>query len=88
MVKETINKAINMEKELPNNSEILSLMVSEILEKEFPKLKNNSLLHDLVLYKVKTIQTEENVLSCMSEIESKETDKKGTNSGDTLLCLT
>ncbi len=49
----------------------LSEMVTTILDKEFPMLKNNSLLHDLVIYtlmeKVKTVQTVENVLSYIKE---------------------
>ena len=57
-----------------NNSESqdkLSEMVTAILDKELPMLKNNSLLHDLVIYtlteKVKTVQTVENVLSYIKE---------------------
>lgn len=42
-------------------------MVSKILYEELPRLRNNSLLYNLVLYtvteKIKTVQTIENVLS-------------------------
>lgn len=52
-----------------SNSEFdkLSSMIITILNKEFPKLKNNSLLQNIVLYslldKMKTVQSIENVLS-------------------------
>mgnify|MGYP002626591095 CR=1 FL=1 len=48
---------------------------------EFPELKNNSLIHDLVLYRVKTIQTLENVLSCIKEVDVKE-----SQNGEMLTC--
>ena len=48
-------------------SNSLSTMVSKILQEEIPRLKDNSLLYNLVLYtlteKMKTVQTVENVLS-------------------------
>lgn len=53
----------------------LSTMVSKILEQEIPRLKNNSLLYNLVLYtlteKMKTVQTVENVLSYIKDSEAK-----------------
>ena len=53
----------------------LSTMVSKILEQEIPRLKNNSLLYNLVLHtlteKMKTVQTVENVLSYIKESEAK-----------------
>ena len=53
----------------------LSTMVSKILEEEIPRLKNNSLLYNLVLYtlteKMKTVQTVENVLSYIKDSEAK-----------------
>ncbi len=57
------------------NSDKLALMVSKILYEEFPKLKNNSLLYDLVMYsiieKMKTVQSVENVLSYIKESNAK-----------------
>lgn len=52
---------------IANQTKTFSEMVKKILDSEIPMLKNNSLIHDLVLYnlmeKVKTVQTVENVLS-------------------------
>lgn len=56
-------------------SDKISSMVNTILNEEFPELINNSLIHDLVLYnvlqKVNTVQTVENVLSCMKTNRAK-----------------
>lgn len=53
----------------------LSKMVTDILDKELPMFKHNSLLHDLVLYsiieKMKTVQTVRNVLSYIKENHAK-----------------
>ena len=53
----------------------LSSMVRKILEQEIPRLKDNSLLYNLVLYtlteKMKTVQTVENVLSYIKDSEAK-----------------
>ncbi len=50
-----------------NNTDNFHNMVENILDSEIPKLKNNIVLHDLVLYtvieKLNTVQTVENVLS-------------------------
>lgn len=58
-----------------NDKNKLSIMVSQILSEEIPQLKNNSLLHDLVLYslleKMNTVQTIENVLSYIKESDAK-----------------
>lgn len=58
-----------------NESDKITSMVNTILDKEFPELVNNSLIHDLVLYnvlqKVNTVQTVENVLSCMKNNRAK-----------------
>ena len=52
---------------ISHNTDNLSQMITSVLDKELPMLKNNSLLHDLVLYtlmeKMKTVQTVKNVLS-------------------------
>ena len=54
----------------------ISDMVTKILDEELPMLKNNSLLHDLVLYtlkeKMNTVQNVENVLSYIKENGVKE----------------
>ena len=52
---------------IAHNTDNLSQMITNVLDKELPMLKNNSLLHDLVLYtlmeKMKTVKTVKNVLS-------------------------
>ena len=57
------------------NGEKLGLMVAKILHEEFPRLKNNSLLFNLVMYsiveKMKTVQSMENVLSYIKESNAK-----------------
>ncbi|MBQ9246799.1 hypothetical protein IJ182_11105 [bacterium] len=62
-----ISETINMTNPIKNSTANISDMVQKILDKELPMLKDNSLIHDLVLYnlleKVKTVQTVENVLS-------------------------
>ena len=81
------NEKLNIEQNktseeiVSNNSDKLCKMISEILDNEFPELKNNSLIHDLVLYRVKTIQTLENVLSCIKEVDVKE-----SQNGEMLTC--
>ncbi len=52
---------------ISHNTDNLSQMITNVLDEELPMLKNNSLLHDLVLYtlmeRMKTVQTVKNVLS-------------------------
>ncbi|MCD7879071.1 MAG: hypothetical protein LUG16_03960, partial [Candidatus Gastranaerophilales bacterium] len=55
-----------------NNANKLSEMVTKVLNAEFPQLKNNSLLHNLVLEKLNTVQSVENVLSYIKESNVKE----------------
>ena len=59
-----------------DNTDKIKSMVTSILDNEIPSLKNNSLIHELVLYtvmdKVKTVQTVENVLSYIKEKNVKE----------------
>ena len=47
-------------------------MITKILDNEIPSLKNNTLLHNLVLNtlleKLDTVQNTKNVLSCINEI--------------------
>ena len=72
-----------------DNENKISEMVTTILDKEFPMLKNNSLLHDLVLYtlmeKVKTVQTVENVLSYIKENNAKEINDVHFENGE--ICI-
>ncbi len=72
-----------------NEEDKISAMVTSILDKEFPNLKNNSLLHDLVLYtlmeKVKTVQTVENVLSYIKENNAKEINDVHFKNGE--ICI-
>ncbi len=71
-------KISNMTNPITDNytdTDKLSLMISKILHEEFPMIKNNSLLFDLVRYtileKMKTVQTVENVLSYIKEANGK-----------------
>jgi len=52
-------------------TDAISEMVRKVLNEEFPELKNNSLLYDLVIYtlteKMNTVQNVENVISYMKE---------------------
>ena len=61
-----------------HNTDKLSQMITSVLDKELPMLKNNSLLHDLVLYtlmeKMKTVQTVKNVLSYIKDKHAKRVD--------------
>jgi len=71
----------------------LSIMVSQILSEEIPQLKNNSLLHDLVLYslleKMNTVQTIENVLSYIKENDAKAVQDVSFKNGEIRIkCLT
>lgn len=56
-------------------SDKITSMINTILDEEFPELANNSLMHDLLLYnvlqKVDTVQTVENVLSCIKTNRAK-----------------
>ena len=59
-----------------NDTEKIADMVTQILDNELPMLKNNSLLHDLVLYtvfeKMNTVQNVKNVLSYIKDNRVKE----------------
>lgn len=71
----------------------LSDMVKMVLEKELPMLKNNTFLHDLVLYtlldKVKTVQTVKNVLSYIKESDTKQIKDVRFQNGEVCIeCLT
>lgn len=59
-----------------NNADKIGDMVTKILDDELPMLKNNSLLHDLVLYtvleKMNTVQNVKNVLSYIKDNRVKE----------------
>ena len=73
--KPTGKKVTNPITEYNKVSDSLSIMVSKILQEEIPRLKNNSLLYNLVLHtlteKMKTVQTVENVLSYIKESNAK-----------------
>lgn len=61
-------------------------MVTKILDKEIPMLKNNTLLHNMVLYsvieKLKTVQTVENVLSYIKKKNVKEIEDVKFENGE------
>ncbi len=71
-----INKNSNTEKYAECETGLVSEMVTTILDNELPMLKNNSLLHDLVLYtvleKMNTVQNVKNVLSYIKDNRVKE----------------
>ena len=75
----TVTNPLNNKK----SSSILNLyeMIEEIIKAEFPSLKNTNLLTDLTLYsmidKIQTVQTIENVLSCITH-----TDKLVNENGE------
>ena len=58
-----------------SDTDKISLMIVKVIHEEFPMIKDNSLLFDLVLYsileKVKTVQSVENVLSYIKETNAK-----------------
>lgn len=64
----------------------LALMVKTILTKEIPRLENNSLLYDLVLYtlieKINTVQNVENVLSYIKDNNIKEVQDVSFRKGE------
>ncbi len=68
------------------NSDKLSLMIAKILHEELPMIKDNSLLYNLVLYsvseKMKTVQTVENVLSCIKETNAKTVEDVSFKNGE------
>jgi len=70
----------------------LSLMVSQVLNKEFPMLKDNSLIYDLVLYslneKIKTVQNVKNVVSYLKEYHAASVDDVSFKDGEVYIkCL-
>ncbi len=69
-----------------SESDKLSTMICNILNEEFPHLRNNSLLHDIVLYnlveKIKTVQSVENVLSYIKSNNAKQIQDISFNNGD------
>jgi hypothetical protein len=69
-----------------SQSDKLSIMISKILNDELPMLKDNSLLHDLVLYslleKIKTVQSVENVLSYIKENHAKQVHDVSFKNGE------
>ncbi len=69
-----------------SDNDKLSLMIVKILNEEFPMIKNNSLLYDLVLYsleeKLKTVQKVENVLSYIKENHVKKVDDVSIKNGE------
>ena len=69
-----------------NETDKIKAMVTNILDKELAMLKNNTLLHGLVLQsvieKVKTVQTVENVLSYIKEKNVKEIEDVQFKNGE------
>ena len=82
-------RKVPMSNPLEKNSsmeENLSQMVNQIIEEEFPSLKNTEMLYDMVLYslleRLNTIQTMENVLSYIREANIKKVDEILFKNGD------
>lgn len=69
-----------------SETEKLSKMIKSVLDVELPMLKNNALLHELVLYtlldKMKTVQTVENVLSYIKENNVKKVQDVSFKNGE------
>lgn len=69
------NKVMSNPISMKSTTNNLSTMVATILDEELPMLKNNSLLHGLVMYtvmeKLTTVQTVENVLSYIKDNNGK-----------------
>ena len=70
----------------------LSDMIAKIVEEEIPRLKNNSLLLDLVKYTVledlKTVQSVENVLSYIKKSDVKQVQDVSFKNGEIYIkCL-
>lgn len=91
--KENKNNMSNSIKINEANRNKISLMINDILSKEFPHLKNNSLLKDLVLYslaeKMSTVQTMENVLSYIKGSNAKVVQDVSFKNGEIRIkCLT
>lgn len=88
--KKVLTNPINQEY---TKNDKIALMVAKVIEDEFPQIKNNSLLYDLVLYsiteKMKTVQSVENVLSYIKGTEAKEVRDVTITNGEVLIkCLT
>ena len=83
-----LKNSVNVSNPINSNSDTnkLSKMVKTVLDNELPMLKNNSLLHDLVLYtltdKMKTVQTVENVLSYIKSNNAKSVEEVCINNGE------
>lgn len=73
--KEFVNVTNPMINDDNSNTDKLLVMISNILEQEIPRLKNNPLLFNLVKYsvleKLNTVQSVENVLSYIKETNAK-----------------
>ena len=89
LINERNDKSANMSnpiKRKHSDKNKLSVMISQILSEEIPQLKNNSLLHDLVLYslmeKMSTVQTFENVLSYIKESDAKSVQDVSFKNGE------
>ena len=69
-----------------NNTDNFHKMVENILDSEIPRLKNNLVLHDLLLYtvieKLNTVQTVENVLSYIKENKVKKVQDISFKNGE------
>ena len=71
-------KAINPIFENYSQTDKIQIMVKKILQEKIPRLKDNSLLYNLVLYtlteKMKTVQSVENVLSYIKDNKLKKVE--------------
>ena len=70
----------------------LSALIAKVIEDEIPRLKNNSLLFDLVMYTVledlKTVQSVENVLSYIKKSDAKQVQDVSFKNGEIFIqCL-
>ncbi len=72
-----------------SDTDKLSFMIVKVIHEEFPMIKDNSLLFDLVLYsileKLKTVQSVKNVLSYIKETNVKMVQDVSFKNGEVLI---
>ena len=86
-VKENKNSSVtNSITESYTNSDKLAIMIAKIMHEEFPMIKDNSLLYNLVLYslteKMKTLQNVENALQYIKENNGKTVQEVAMKKGE------
>ncbi len=79
-------KAINPIFDNYSTTDKIQIMIKKILQEEIPRLQDNSLLYNLVLYtlteKMKTVQRVENVLSYIKDNKLKKVEDVSIKDGE------